>query len=158
GWGADPSSLLQAGAVGLGGDERPATSPLRRDAALLRGWARLLPHLRPVPMPKQTPTKLPDAVTATELVSQGASAVTITNSGTQPFQQDLRVLEGPSKKPVMIPGVSVLPGQSLWLPVSVSLGPDGLCKECTNFSPSERIVYATAELLGVEFENGILAF
>ena len=39
----------------------------------------------------------------------------------------------------------------------MSLGPDGLCRECTNFSAAEHIVYATAELLSVEFENGILA-
>jgi hypothetical protein len=32
-----------------------------------------------------------------------------------------------------------------------------LCRECTNFSASEHIVYATAELLSIEFENGILA-
>ena len=41
--------------------------------------------------------------------------------------------------------------------MSVSLGPDGLCRECTNFAPTEHIVYATAELLSIEFENGILA-
>ena len=57
----------------------------------------------------------------------------------------------------MIPGVSVGPEQSLWLPVSVSLGPEGLCRECTNFAATEHIVYATAELLSIEYENGILA-
>jgi hypothetical protein len=39
----------------------------------------------------------------------------------------------------------------------VSIGPGGLCRECTNFSSSEHIVYATAELHSIEFENGILA-
>jgi hypothetical protein len=56
-----------------------------------------------------------------------------------------------------IPTVSVPPGESLWLPLSVSIGRGGLCKECSNFSEVERIVYATAELTAVEFENGILA-
>ena len=62
-----------------------------------------------------------------------------------------------TRRTLVIPGVKVGPGESLWLPVSVSLGPEGLCRECTNFAPTEHIVYATAELLSIEFENGILA-
>ena len=48
-------------------------------------------------------------------------------------------------------------GESVWLPLSISLAPDGLCRECSNFSPAERLLYATAELLSIEYENGILA-
>ena len=151
GWAANPESPLRKGAVGLSGDERPATGALRRDAALLRNWARLFPGLHSVAMPK------PPGVTAVELVSPVASAVSITNTGTKPFHDDLRVREPMSKRTLVIPGVSVPPGESLWLPVGVSIGRDGLCRECTNFSGAERIVYATAELLSIEFENGILA-
>ena len=39
--------LLRKGAVGLSGDEHPATTALRRDAALLRGWARLFGRSAP---------------------------------------------------------------------------------------------------------------
>jgi len=151
GWTANPESQLRKGAVGLSGDERPATSALRRDTALLRNWARLLPGLHPVAMPK------PAGITAVELVSPAASAVSITNTGTKPFHDDLRVREPESKRILAIPSVSVPAGESLWLPVAVSLGPDGLCRDCTNFSGAEHIVYATAELLSIEFENGILA-
>jgi hypothetical protein len=158
GWASDSSSVLSGGAVGLNGDERPATAPLRRNAALLRGWSGLLPHLRPVAAPKQGPPKLPDAVTVAEAVSAAATAVSITNRGTQPYRTDLKVLDGPTKRVLIVPGVTIGAGDSLWLPISVSLGPDGLCRECTNFSGSERVVYGTAELLSVEFENGILAF
>ncbi len=35
GWAADPASLLRKGAVGLSGDEHPATTALRRDAAFV---------------------------------------------------------------------------------------------------------------------------
>jgi hypothetical protein len=157
GWAANPESLLRKGAVGLSGDERPATSALRRDAALLRNWARLFPGLHSVAMPKPAAGALPAGVTAAELVSPAASAVSITNTGTKPFHDDLRVLEPESKRTLIIPGVSVPAGQSLWLPLGVSIGPDGLCRECTNFSGVEHIVYATAELLSIEFENGILA-
>jgi hypothetical protein len=151
GWTANPESPLRKGAVGLSGDERPTTSALRRDTALLRNWARLLPGLHPVAMPK------PAGITAAELVSPAASAVSITNTGTKPFHDDVRVREPESKRTLIIPGVSVPAGESLWLPLGVSIGSDGLCRECTNFSSAERIVYATAELLSIEFENGILA-
>ncbi|HEV2448718.1 MAG TPA: beta-galactosidase, partial [Candidatus Sulfopaludibacter sp.] len=157
GWENPPGSLLRLGAVGLSGDERPAAMGLRRDAALLRNWSALLPAMQPAAMPKPTAGQLPQGVTAVELVSQSASAVCLTNAGAQPFHDELRVFEPVSKRALVIPSVSVLPGESLWLPVSVSIGQNGLCRECSNFSSAEQIVYATAELLGIEYENGILA-
>lgn len=156
GWAATPATLLRKGAVGLNGDERPATSALRRDAALLHSWSPLFSGLHAVPMPKPA-AKLPEGVTAVELVSSAASAVSIANSSTKSFHDDLHVFEPLSKRTLVIPGVNVGPGESLWLPVSLSLGPEGLCRDCTEFAPAEHIVYATAELLAVEFENGILA-
>ena len=157
GWTADPDSFLRKGGVGLSGDERPATGALRRNAALLRNWSSLLNGMRPVVMPKPAAGKFPDGITALEVVGRSASAVSITNRGTTPFTDELRVQEPVSKRALVIPSVTVGPGDSLWLPINVSLGPDGLCKECSNFSAAEHIVYATAELLSVEFENGILA-
>ena len=73
------------------------------------------------------------------------------------FHEDLVVRDPVTRHPLTIPGVSALAGNSLWLPLNVSLGADGLCRECSNFSTAERVVYATAELLTMEFENGILA-
>ncbi|MEO8597462.1 MAG: beta-galactosidase [Candidatus Solibacter sp.] len=157
GWAANPDTLLRKGAVGLSGDERPSTAALRRDAALLRGWTRLFPGLKHTAAPRPVTGKLPEGVSAVQLISGTASAVSITNSSAKPFHDDLRVVEPGGKRTLVIPGVNVGAQQSLWLPVSVSLGPDGLCRACTNFSPSENIVYATAELLSIEFENGILA-
>jgi hypothetical protein len=157
GWAADPTTLLRAGAVGLSGDERPTAVPLRRNAALLRKWGAQRSGLHIVAMPKPATDKLPDGVTACELASAGASAISITNRGKLPFQDELRVFEPISKRTLIIPAMTVPPGDSLWLPLDVSLGPMGLCRECTQFSEAERIVYATAELLTIEFENGILA-
>ncbi len=157
GWAANPGTLLRKGAVGLSGDEHPATLGLRRDAALLRGWARLFADLHHVTLPKPAAGHWPEGVSAAELVSPAASAIGITNSSQKPFHDDLRVVEPLTKRTLLVPGVSVGAGQSLWLPLSVSLGPDGLCRECTNFAATEHIVYATAELLSIEFENGILA-
>ena len=67
------------------------------------------------------------------------------------------MLDPVTRKPFVIPEVTVPAGESLWLPLAVSIGPDGLCHECSNFSGVEHIVYATAELLAIEYENGILA-
>ncbi len=157
GWSPDEGPLLRQGAVGLNGRERPGTSALRRNAALLRHWAPLLPGLKRVAMPKPLEGKLPEAVSAVELTSPAASAVLIGNQAKQPFHGDLRVFEPFSGHDLMIPGLTVPAGDSLWIPVSVSIGPDGLCHECSNFSAAEHIVYATAELTDIEFENGILA-
>jgi hypothetical protein len=157
GWAATPVTLLRTGAVSLNGDERPTTNALRRDSALLRSWSWLFSELRTAAMPKPAAGKLPEGVTAVELVSPAASAISIANAGLNPFHDDLRVLDPHTRRVTVIPGVSVGPGESLWLPLGLSLSPEGLCRDCTVFAPSERIVYATAELLSVEFENGILA-
>ena len=157
GWAANPATLLRQGAVALSGEEHPATAALRRDAALLRGWARLFTGLHRVTLPMPAAGHWPEGVSAVELVSPAASALNITNASQKPFHDALRVVEPLTKRTLPIQSVSVGPGESLWLPLSVSLGPDGLCRECTNFAPPEHVVYATAELLSIEFENGILA-
>ena len=156
GW-SDSLTLLRKGAVGLSGDEHTATLALRRNAGLLRNWGPLAGKLQPVAMPKPLAGKLPAGVSAIELVSPAASAVSIGNRGQEVFHDDVRVREPASKRTLVIPGVTVRPGDSLWLPIGVSVGPGGLCRECSNFSGAEQIVYATAELLSIEFENGILA-
>jgi hypothetical protein len=131
-------------------------SALGRSSALLRNWAAILPELQRVALPKPAAGKLPDGVTAVELTSPAASAVNVTNAGAQAFHDDLRVVEPSTKRVVTVPGVSVPAGQSLWLPLEVSLTPAALCRECSNFSKGERILYATAELLSIEYENGTL--
>lgn len=156
GWAVNREAPLVAGAVSFSGEEKDSTEPVRRNATLLREWARLLPVLRPVALPNQAP-KLPPGVRAAELASAHGSAVTITNAGTAAFHGDLRVHVGRSKTTVTLPGITVKAEGSLWLPVGLSLGPDGLCAQCTNFSPDEHVVYATAELVSIEYENGILA-
>ncbi|MGA7236110.1 MAG: hypothetical protein WBY44_10545, partial [Bryobacteraceae bacterium] len=122
---------------------------------LLHGWAPLLPAMQVAPAPKPVSGKFPDGVSAALLVSNPASAVSLVNHGTQGFQGDIRVAD--PKRPIVFPGVSLGPGESLWLPVGVSLSQKALCRECSNFSPVEEILYATAELVSIEYENGILA-
>jgi hypothetical protein len=157
GWEAGSPSLLRKGAVRLNGEEGPTAVALRREAALARNWSPLVGVLRPVAMPRPTEGKLPRGVTAAELISRLASAVSLVNRSTQPFRADLRVLDPASRRGLILPSVSVPAGESLWLPLHVSLGGGGLCRDCSSFAGSEHIIYATAELQTIEFENGILA-
>src|ERR1035441_5309735 len=82
GWERPGGPLYRAGAVSLDGDERPSVAALRRNAALLRHWAALLPGMKPErahPV-RLAAGKLPPGVTATEMVSREpgvASAVAI---------------------------------------------------------------------------------
>jgi hypothetical protein len=157
GWGPEPGAVLRPGAVNLEGGETPAVGGIERDAALLRNWAPLLAQLDPAAPPRLANGKPADPLAAAQLSSPGASAVIATNRGPDAFHDDLRAWDPAGKHALTIPRVTVPPGESLWLPVSVSLAGSGLCRECSNFSPNARIVYATAELLAVEYENGILA-
>ena len=162
GWERPGGPLYRAGAVSLNGDERPTVAALRRNAALLRHWGALLPGMKPeraYPV-RLAAGKLPPGVTASELVSRApgvASAVSIVNQSRQPFQHTLRAWDPFAKHSIEIENVHLAPHETLWLPVNVSLGGAGLCRECTAFSNAEHIVYATAELQTVEFENGTLA-
>jgi hypothetical protein len=162
GWERAGGPLYRAGAVSLNGDERPAVAPLRRNAALMRHWGALLPGMKPeraYPV-RLAAGKLPPGVTATEVVSRApgvASAVSVANQSRQPFHNTLRAWDPFTRHSIAIENVALGPHETLWLPVNVSLGGAGLCRECTAFSNAEHIVYATAELQTVEFENGALA-
>jgi len=156
GWRNGGGAQLVAGAVGLSGDERPAVAALLRQAALLRHWGTTVLALQPVPAPQLLSEKLPAGVTAVELVSPAASAISLINRSARTFHETMRVFEPASKRTIAV-SVTVPAGDSAWLPLGVSLAPDGLCRECSNFSVTERLVYATAELLSIEYENGILA-
>jgi hypothetical protein len=162
GWERPGAALYQAGAVSLNGDERPTVAALRRNAALLRHWAPLLPGMKTEGGHAVRPVsgKFPAGVSALEVISREpgiASAVSITNQSRIPFEQTVRASDPFTKHAVDIEGLKVPPHESLWLPVNVSLGSGGLCRDCTAFSNAEHIIYATAELQTVEFENGILA-
>ncbi len=156
GW-SSTGTVLRRGVVSLSGEEGAAMVALRREAALLRNWSPLIGGFKPVPMPKAAAGKLPEGLGAIQLVGPKASVVAVTNTSRQPFDGDLRVLDPDTRKNLVLPAVHVPAGESLWLPVGVTIGPGGLCRECSNFSDAEHIVYATAELLSIEFENGILA-
>ena len=159
GWEPAGAALVRHGAISLNGDEAASIAALRRNAALMKNWAPLTAHLRPRGKPAVRPAvgRFPGGVSAHELVSAAASAVSIINRGGQSYKGDLRVWDPATRRTMAVPGVEVPAGESLWLPVSVSLGGGGLCRECAGLAATERIVYATAELETIEYENGLLA-
>ncbi|MEO7649495.1 MAG: hypothetical protein ABIZ80_03440, partial [Bryobacteraceae bacterium] len=145
---------LRRGVVSFSGDERPGASALRRDAALLKHWSRILPELR---TQRNIKGKIP-AVQLTSKRSNGPSAVSVSNTGAAELRGELRVFDPAVRRELIVPSITVPAGETLWLPVNLPLTSGGLCDECTAFAPPDRVVYATAELHSIEFENGILAF
>ena len=132
GWERPGGAVYRAGAVSLNGDERTTVAALRRNAALMRHWAALLPNMRPERGRAVKPAagKFPPGITAAELVSRApgvATAVSITNESGQPLHGTVRAWDPFNKHAVEIEGLNVAPRESLWLPVNVSLG-GGLCR------------------------------
>jgi hypothetical protein len=151
------------GAISFLGEELPAIGSLRRDALLIGYWQAGLDKLTSVREVQPSTTKLPEGVTARQLLSPGTtgpggpSAVSVINRSKLPFRGDLRVYYPPAKRSISLLGIEVPAGESLWLPVNVPLAKGPFCKNCDALGNQDSIVYSTAELIGAEYENGILA-
>ncbi|MES1261965.1 MAG: hypothetical protein ABUS49_09525 [Acidobacteriota bacterium] len=137
----------RAGAVNFAGVESAATVPLRRNAQLSRYWGETLSSLHETPLPQPAPGILLQQFAS----ARGLSFVSIVNSSAKPWAGDVKL------KRLVIPGVTVPAHDSAWLPVNVTLLAGPLCKDCTAFARMNHLVYATAELTAMEYENGILA-
>ena len=158
GWEAPGGALIRPGAVSLAGDERTSVMPLRRDALLWRYWSAALPAMKAAPQVRLLAGKLPAGMLAHQLMaSRGASAVNVVNQSHASFQGALRVFYPPTEKRIELPSIYLAPGEALCLPVHIPLASDGFCQDCSGFGNGDHIVYATAELNDVEYENGILA-
>jgi len=148
------------GAISFLGDELPAISSLRRDALLIGYWQAGLDRLTGVREVRPTETKLPDGMTARQLLAPdgaGPSAVSLINRSKSPYRGDLHVYYPPAKRNIALLGVEVPPGESLWLPINIPLAKGVFCKNCSALGNDDSIIYSTAELIGAEYENGILA-
>ncbi len=158
GWQPAGAGIMRRGAIGFDGAELPSAAALRRDAALMREWSALFGALRPLSKPRVRPAlgAFPAGLSAAQLVSRAASAVSIVNQGAKLYSGDLRVYDPVARRSLVIPSVQVPQGEALWLPVHVSLAAV-LCRSCAGLGDAEHIVYATAELQALEYENGILA-
>lgn len=148
------------GAISFSGEESPTTAALRRDALLVAYWQEGLAAMTDSHDAKAVSGPLPEGVSARQVTGPGGagpSAVNVTNTSKLPFRGELRVLYPPAKRNIALPAVEVPAGESLWLPVNIPLAKGPFCKNCDALGNEDSIVYATAELTGAEYENGILA-
>lgn len=148
------------GAISFLGEESPAIGALRREALLVGYWQAGLDKLTVARDVVPVIGKLPEGVTARQLVAAvagGASAVSVVNRSKLPYLGDLRVFYPPARRAISVTGVAVPAGESLWLPVNIPLSKGPYCKNCDALGNDDSIVYATTELIGAEYENGILA-
>ena len=158
GWEAAGGAIIRPGAVSLWGEERISVMPLRRDALLWRYWGGALPMMKPARPVRLATGKLPPRVLAHQLfASRGASAVNLINESSAAFQGSLRVTDPATERRTELPSVSLAPGEALCLPLHIPLATEGFCRDCSGFGNGDHIIYATAELNAVEYENGILA-
>ncbi|MDQ6675657.1 MAG: hypothetical protein M3Z09_00005, partial [Acidobacteriota bacterium] len=132
----------------------------RRETQLLNCWAPMMGQLGVEQPVRPVLGQLPHSVSARQLVSAGTmapSAVSVVNRGKLPYRGELRVFYPPAKHSIALPELTVPAGDALWLPVNIPLAKSGLCRNCDALGNEETIVYATAELTQVEYENGILS-
>jgi hypothetical protein len=145
-------------AISFTGDELPATGILRRDALLLQYWASVLPSMRVQKMTYNPGTRKIYPLSVTELISPGgAAALDLVNDSAADWSGDVGAYFSPAKQHLIIPNVHVKKGDALFLPVNIPLSDQSFCHNCQALSKNDRIIYATAELTTVEYENGILA-
>jgi hypothetical protein len=158
GWEAANTPIFRSGAISLSGDERTPVTPLRRDALLWQYWGAALPALRPTFTVRPVTGELPAGVLAQQLIGpNGASALSVVNQSKTEFAGALRAFYPPSKRRIALPQIRLAPGEALWLPVNIPLTGADFCRDCSGFANRDHIIYATAELNLVEYENGILA-
>jgi hypothetical protein len=133
-------------------------TPLRRDALIWRYWGAVLPSMKPAGPVRSVAGRLPAGVLAQQLMApRGASALSVINRSRADFEGALRVFYPPSGRRIVLPTIRLSPGEGLWLPIHVPLASEGFCRDCSGFANTDNIIYATAELNTLEYENGILA-
>jgi hypothetical protein len=144
------------GAVDFSGQERPAAIPVRRSAQLTKYWGSTLPSLHELP---GAGTRLPaESVSVHQFTAEnGASFVAVANSSATPWTGEVKAFYPAAKRVLVLPAVTVAAHDVAWLPVNVPLMAGPLCRNCGAFATLDHVVYATAELTAMEYENGILA-
>ena len=155
------ASGFHAGAVGFAGDEKPAALAVRRSAQLSLYWSGTFPKLHETngaSVKISAPTTPVAGIAVRQFVAEnGVSVVSLGNKSAKTWTGDFRVLYPAAKRFIGLTAVSIPARDVLWLPVNVPLKAGGLCRDCSAFGTADHLVYATAELTAMEYENGILA-
>jgi hypothetical protein len=152
----------RAGAITLAGNETPAAALIRREAQLTRYWGTVLPSLQELPgarlaVPEPGISVHQYVAGKGSSLPSGLSMVAIFNTTDNAWKGDAAVMYPVLQRPISLPSVAIAPGDAVWLPVNIPLDPGPLCAGCSSFAPPDHLAYATAELTGMEYENGILA-
>ena len=162
-----PAPSYHPGAITLAGTDGAGASLVRREAQLARFWGSMLSALPESPGARLS---VPiDSVSVHQYIADkavvaapdptpaGLSLASVINDSVDPWKGDLRVMYPAMQRPIILPDVEVAPHDVLWLPVNVPLTAGPLCSGCVGFAPPDHLIYATAELTGMEYENGVLA-
>ncbi len=155
---SETAPFFRRGAVALSGEEDPALQALRREANILRYWGTVLESQEAFTVPNKLPETIHLEQKALSEAAPVASAVSVTNIGKQAWTGEVHVALPSYKRAIQIPSVTVPAQDALLLPVDVAFSDPRFCHFCSGMSNSERLLYATAELTAIEFENGILSF
>jgi hypothetical protein len=147
---------LHRGAVSFAGDEQPATAILRRNALLVQYWAAILPEMQPQPRKLNQP-QLRLRQRSQLTAPSGAAALNLVNDTEADVDGEVAAYLASTKQQISIPNVHLKKGDALFLPINIPLSNQSFCHNCEALSKNDRIIYATAELTTVEYENGILA-
>jgi hypothetical protein len=155
------------GAITLAGTEGPGAALVRREAQLARFWG---PHLSGLPEAPGARLAVPlEGVSVHQYIAEksgstilsvapaGLSLAAVINDSPDTWTGEVRVLYPALQRPIALPTVTVAAYNVLWLPVNVPLTAGPLCSGCAGFAPTDHLAYATAELTGMEYENGVLA-
>jgi hypothetical protein len=150
------------GAITLAGAETPPAALIRREAQLTRFWGAELSGLTESPgarlaVPVESVSVHQYIADKAGAVPLGLSLTAVINDSSDAWNGELRVMYPALQRVIGLPAIAVAPYDVLWLPIDIPLTAGPLCSGCTGFAPSDHLVYATAELTDMEYENGILA-
>lgn len=155
---SEASPFFRKGAVSLSGDESKDTEALRREQMVAAYWAPVLDSNERSETRRVSGLELVEQRFATAGMATKASAIGVVNATRQPWHGSLTAALPSFGRQIQIPDVTVPAHDALLLPVDVSFADARFCRSCSGMSNTERLLYATVELTGIEYENGILSF
>jgi len=153
-----PAPSYHSGAITLAGSEGAGAALIRREAQLARFWGSAFSGLPESPGARLSVPV--ESVSVHQYIADkaaGLSLASVINDSSEAWKGEIRVMYPAMQRPILLPDIAIAPHDVLWLPVDVPLTVGPLCTGCTGFAPPDHLIYATAELTGVEYENGVLA-
>ncbi len=156
-------------ALALTGAGRPQAPVFGRHGAIIRQFGSLLATLEPLDaatarrslsLVRQPGDKPSPTLRLGMLVShdpRGPAFVSALNYSDDRALHGTLTLPSPrTGRPVLLRNVVLPPREALLIPLNLPLAAPEVCPTCAAFAPHERLVSATAELIAMAYENGVL--